>query len=99
MAMSRVIYALTVTYRDLVTVGYRHQRGVRSRRRTGLRPLRSPTAGTALLRSEAVDTPISIGSGIITVTVRGVFALHQHPGLVRRLYEEFNAAADELDYE
>ena len=36
---------------------------------------RGPTAGAALLRAEAVDTPISIGSDLITVTVRGVFAL------------------------
>ena len=33
------------------------------------------SAGTAMLRAEAVDTPISIGSDVITVTVRGVFAL------------------------
>ena len=32
-------------------------------------------ATSALLRAEAVDTPISIGSDAITVTVRGVFAL------------------------
>jgi len=33
-----------------------------------------PATG-ALLRAEAVDTPISIGSDTITVTVRGIFAL------------------------
>ena len=33
------------------------------------------SAGAAMLRAEAADTPISIGSDIITVTVRGVFAL------------------------
>ena len=33
-------------------------------------------AGAAMLRAEAADTPISIGSDIITVTVRAVFALH-----------------------
>ena len=38
-------------------------------------PYRSPSAGAAMLRAEAVDTPISIGSDLITVTVRGVFAL------------------------
>ena len=33
-------------------------------------------AASALLKADAVDTPISIGSDTITVTVRGVFALH-----------------------
>ena len=28
-----------------------------------------------MLRSEAADTPISVGSDVISVTVRGVFAL------------------------
>ena len=37
-------------------------------------PYPRPATG-ALLRAEAVDTPISIGSDAITVTVRGVFAL------------------------
>ena len=37
-------------------------------------PYPRPAAG-ALLKAEAVDTPISIGSDIITVTVRGVFSL------------------------
>ena len=41
----------------------------------GFDPYRGPTAGAALLRAEAVDTPISIGSDLITVTMRGVFAL------------------------
>ena len=38
-------------------------------------PYQGRSAGTAMLRAEAVDTPISIGSDVITVTVRGVFAL------------------------
>ena len=38
-------------------------------------PYQSLSAGAAMLRSEAVDTPISIGSDVISVTVRGVFAL------------------------
>ena len=38
-------------------------------------PYRGLATGAALLRSEAVDTPISVGSDIITVTVHGVFAL------------------------
>ena len=38
-------------------------------------PYPRPAAG-ALLKAEAVDTPISVGSDTITVTVRGVFALH-----------------------
>ena len=38
-------------------------------------PYPRPATG-ALLKAEAVDTPISIGSDTITVTVRGVFALH-----------------------
>ena len=33
-------------------------------------------AGATMLRAEAADTPISIGSDIITVTVHAVFALH-----------------------
>ena len=33
------------------------------------------STGAAMLRSEVVDTPISIGSDVIRVTVRGVFAL------------------------
>ena len=37
-------------------------------------PYPRPATG-ALLRAEAVDTPISAGSDTITVTVRGVFAL------------------------
>ena len=37
-------------------------------------PYPRPAAG-AFLKAEAVDTPISIGSDTITVTVRGVFAL------------------------
>ena len=37
-------------------------------------PYPRPATG-ALLRAEAVDTPISVGSDTITVTVRGVFAL------------------------
>ena len=37
-------------------------------------PYPRPAMG-ALLKAEAVDTPISIGSDTITVTVRGVFAL------------------------
>ncbi len=41
----------------------------------GYGPYRGPSAGVAVLRAEAVDTPISIGSDVITVTVRGVFAL------------------------
>ena len=41
----------------------------------GYDPYRGPTVGAALLRAEAVDTPISIGSDLVTVTVRGVFAL------------------------
>ena len=35
-----------------------------------------PSAGAALLKAEAVETPISIGTDSITVTVRGVFAIH-----------------------
>ena len=38
-------------------------------------PYPSLSAGAAMLRSEAADTPISIGSDVIRVTVRGVFAL------------------------
>ena len=38
-------------------------------------PFRGLSASAAMLRSEAVDTPISVGSDTITVTVRGVFAL------------------------
>ena len=38
-------------------------------------PYRTHSAGDAMLRSEAADTPISIGSDVISVTVRGVFAL------------------------
>ena len=38
-------------------------------------PYRSLSAGAAMLRSEAADTPISVGSDVIRVTVRGVFAL------------------------
>ena len=38
-------------------------------------PYRSLSAGAAMLRSEAADTPISVGSDVISVTVRGVFAL------------------------
>ena len=38
-------------------------------------PYQSLSAGAAMLRSEAADTPISIGTDVIRVTVRGVFAL------------------------
>ena len=38
-------------------------------------PYQSLSAGAAMLRSEAVDTPISVGSDVIRLTVRGVFAL------------------------
>ena len=38
-------------------------------------PFQSLSAGAAMLRSEAADTPISIGTDVIRVTVRGVFAL------------------------
>ena len=38
-------------------------------------PFPRPATG-AFLRAEAFDTPISIGSDTINVTVRGVFALH-----------------------
>ena len=126
----RVVHALTVTYRDLDTVGgaidavseaggdelafrnigfthadpdrhleaarrdavdklHRRARQLAEAANRELGPLleisegvappeasyRGPTAGAALLRAEAVDTPISIGSDLITVTVRGVFAL------------------------
>ena len=127
----RVVHALTVTYRDLDTVGAaidavseaggdelafrdiafthsdteRHLEAARrdavdklhrtarqlaeasnrelgrlleiseERGAPGYGPYRGPTAGAALLKSEAVDTPVSIGSDLITVTVRGVFAL------------------------
>ena len=126
----RVVHALTVTYRDLDTVGaaidavseaggdelaFRNialthadpERRLEAARRAAVRnlhrmarqlaeaanrelgplleisegvappdgPYRGPTAGAALLRAEAVDTPISIGTDVITVTVRGVFAL------------------------
>ena len=126
----RVVHALTVTYRDLDTVGaaidavseagvdelaFRNialthadpERRLEAARRVAVRnlhrmarqlaeaanrelgpllqisegvgppdgPYRGPTAGAALLRAEAVDTPISIGTDVITVTVRGVFAL------------------------
>ncbi len=33
------------------------------------------SAGAAMLKSEAADTPISVGTDVIRVTVRGVFAL------------------------
>ena len=39
-------------------------------------PYLMPSAGAALLKAEAVETPISIGTDSITVTVRGVFAIH-----------------------
>ena len=125
----RVVHALTVTYRDLDTVGtaidavseaggdeiafhdiaFAHsdpERHVEAARRDavdklhrtarqlaeaasrelgplleiseGVAPPNDPyprPAMSALLRAEAVDTPISIGSDAITVTVRGVFAL------------------------
>jgi uncharacterized protein YggE len=125
----RVVHSLTVTYRDLDTVGsaidavseaggdelafrdiaFAHadpERHLEAARRDAvdklhriarqlaeaanreLGPLLEITEGVAppdgpyprpatgaLLRAEAVDTPISIGSGVITVTVRGVFAL------------------------
>ena len=38
-------------------------------------PYQSLSAGAAMLRSEAADTPISVGSDVISVTVRGLFAL------------------------
>ena len=38
-------------------------------------PYQSLSAGAAMLKSEAADTPISVGSDVIRVTVRGVFAL------------------------
>ena len=38
-------------------------------------PYQSLSAGAAMLRSEAADTPISVGSDVISVTVSGVFAL------------------------
>ena len=38
-------------------------------------PFQNLSAGAAMLRSEAADTPISIGTDVIRVTVRGVFAL------------------------
>ncbi|MDE0025617.1 MAG: SIMPL domain-containing protein [Spirochaetaceae bacterium] len=126
----RVVHTLTVTYRDLETVGaaidavseaggdelafrdiaFAHsdpERNLEAARRKavdrlhrtarqlaeaanrelgplleiseGVAPPESPyprPAMGALLKAEAVDTPISIGSDTITVTVRGVFALH-----------------------
>ena len=42
-----------------------------------------------MLRAEAVDTPISIGSDLITVTVRGVFALRWWIALPSRFPERF----------
>ncbi len=38
-------------------------------------PIQSFSAGAAMLKFEAADTPISVGSDLIRVTVRGVFAL------------------------
>ncbi|MDE0222919.1 MAG: SIMPL domain-containing protein [Spirochaetaceae bacterium] len=38
-------------------------------------PFQSFSAGAAMLKAEAADTPISVGSDVIRVTVRGVFAL------------------------
>lgn len=38
-------------------------------------PFQRLSAGAVMLRSEAADTPISVGSDVIRVTVRGVFAL------------------------
>jgi len=38
-------------------------------------PFQSFSAGAAMLKSEAADTPISVGSDVIRITVRGVFAL------------------------
>ena len=125
----RVVHALTVTYRDLDTVGaamdavseaggdelafrdiaFAHadpERHLEAARRDAvdklhrtarqlaqaanreLGPLLEISEGVAppdgpyprpatgaLLRAEAVDTPISIGTDVITVSVRGVFAL------------------------
>ena len=38
-------------------------------------PFRNLSAGAAMLRSEAADTPMSVGGDVIRVTVSGVFAL------------------------
>ena len=38
-------------------------------------PFQSLSAGAVMLKSEAADTPISVGSDVIRITVRGVFAL------------------------
>ena len=38
-------------------------------------PFQSFSAGAAMLKSEAADTPIGVGSDVIRVTVRGVFTL------------------------
>ena len=38
-------------------------------------PYQSLSAGAAMLKSEAADTPVSVGSDVIRVTVHGVFAL------------------------
>ena len=43
-------------------------------------PYQERFASPAMLRADSVDTPISIGSDVITVTVRGVFALHRRNG-------------------
>ena len=116
----RVVHTLTVTYRDLDTVGtaidavsdaggdelafrsiaFAHanpgryleaarREAVAELHRTATQlaeaanrvgppdgPYLMPSAGAALLKAETVETPISIGTDSITVTVRGWFAIH-----------------------